>query len=158
MSVFTISPCLFTCEIKQWAPIIASFVSNKELKIALDEKGRAMDKYKNYPIDINRSLIISCLDLILKCAKYEQVKISDCDDCDLFLEICANTVGARQIVVATKQTYPHLDFIDNNTIRRNGKTISMFDKDEAFTKISQTQNVNIGCVNNSVFTATGNIH
>lgn len=160
MSVYTISPCLFQCEIQQWAPIIASFVSvsHRNLKIALDRHGRAMDKYKEIPSPINREIAIKFLDLILMCNKYEIIDTGHPSDDELFLEICAKTVGTHEIIVRTKQAYPHLNFIGNNTVEHNGTHIDMYDKDEAAAKLERQPVVSIGTISDSIVTAMGDVH
>ncbi len=158
MSVYTISPCLFQCEVQQWAPIIAHFISDGALKIALDRDGRAMELYKTAPIKENKELVISCFDLITKCNKYEQIAIGQPSDDELFLEICAKTVGTHEIIVRTKQAYPHLNFIGNNTVEHNETHIDMYDKDEAAARLTQQPAVSIGSVSGSIFTATGNVN
>lgn len=157
MSVYTISPCLFQCEVQQWAPIIANFISNGALKIALDRDGRAIDQYKTAPIKENKELVISCLDLITKCNKYEHIAIDQPTDGELFFEICANTVGSHELIVQTKQAYPYLNFIGDNTVEHKGTPIVIYDKDEAAVKLKQPA-VSIGTVSNSIFTATGNVN
>ena len=158
MSVYTISPCLFQCEVQQWAPIIAKFISDGALKIALDRDGRAMDRYKTQPINENKELVISCLDLITKCKKYEHIAIDQPTDDELFFEICAKTVGSHEIIVRTKQAYAHLHFVGNNTIEHNGTHIGIYDKDEAPAKLNPQSAVSIGTVIDSIFTATGNVN
>lgn len=158
MSVYTISPCLFQCEVQQWAPIIAHFISDGALKIALDRDGRAMDRYKTAPIKENKELVISCLDLITKCNKYEHIAIDQPTDDELFFEICVKTVGSHKIIVRTKQAYPHLNFIGDNTVEHNGTHIDIYDKDEAPAKLNPQPAVSIGTVSGSIFTAAGDVN
>lgn len=158
MSTYTISPCLFQCDVQQWGPIVTSFVANPHLKIALDCHGRAMDRYKTAPIKENKELMISCLDLIAKCNKYEQIAIGDPAEDELFLDICANTVGSHEIIVRTKQAYPHLHFTGSNTIEHKGAHIVMYDKDEAPAHLCQQPSVHIGTVTDSTFSVTGDVN
>jgi len=158
MSVYTISPCLFQCNVQQWAPIITKFISDGALKIALDCGGYAMERYKTAPLEENKEQMISCLDLILKCNKYENIEIGQTSDDELFLEICAKTVGTHEIIVRTKQAYPHLNFIGNNTVEHNGTHIDMYDKDEAAAKLERQPVVSIGTISDSIVTAMGDVH
>lgn len=156
MSVYTLSPCLFQCEVQQWAPLVTSFVSNRNLKIALDRHGRAIDRYNE--IQVNREHVITCLDLISKCNKYEIIDIDRPDDDELFFEICAKTVGSHKIIVRTKQAYPHLNFIGDNTVVHNGTHIEIYDKDEAPAELNPQTAVSFGTVCDSIFTVTGDVN
>lgn len=48
MSTYTVSPCLFDCVNQQdTLKVFYSFITENGMKIALDSKGLALDKYKS---------------------------------------------------------------------------------------------------------------
>lgn len=157
MSIYTISPCLFQCGLATWSKILAYFITNLDLKIALDSCGKAMETYSSLDIPDKYDLI-SIFSILDKISKIEQIKI-DSNSSDLFIEICCKTVGEHNIIVQTKQNFGHLTFITPNTIDINGVRITIYDNGEIISKFSQfTQSINIGNVSESTFTGFGNIN
>lgn len=159
MSVYTISPCLFQCGLATWSTILAHFITNSDLKLALDSQGKAMDKYSSLEIPDKYDLL-SVLSILGKISKIEKITINNKDDHDLFIDICCNTIGEHNIIVQTKQNFGHLNFIDSNTIDINNNVqIKIYDNGEIISKFSPpTQLINIGNISESTFTGFGNIN
>lgn len=87
MSIYTISPCLLQkSDEANVIKIILSFITNETLKIALDDKSLALDKYSKVLNDKYTSTLACWLDNITIFRKYESIKIDNIGvDDDIFL-------------------------------------------------------------------------
>ena len=157
MSVYTISPCVSQGEYKECMKILSSFITQDDLKIAIDSKGYAIEVYKS--LTGNQYDFFKLIEIILNCCKYENIDIGGISNTTyLFFEICKNTVGQHDIIVNSRQQYAHLNYIDTNIVNYKGIHIHLHTTNEAINKFTNPIMVNVGQVNNSVFTANGNIN
>lgn len=157
MGVYTISPCIFQGEYKECMKILSSFITLDSLKIAIDLKGYATEAYKSLTGD--KYDFFKLIEIILNCHKYENINTGEISNIAyLFFEICKNTVGQHDIIVNSKQQYAHLNYIDTNIVDYEGVHIHLYTTNEAINKFTNPIMVNVGQVNNSVFTAYGNIN
>ena len=77
MSTFTVSPCLFDCANQpETLRVFYSFVTENGMKLALDNKGLALDKYNSLIETKKLHMLSSWLDLISNMNKFSSVKIN----------------------------------------------------------------------------------
>lgn len=77
MSTFTVSPCLFDCaDQPETLRVFYSFVTENGMKLALDNKGLALDKYNSLIETKKLHMLSSWLDLISNMNKFSSVKIN----------------------------------------------------------------------------------
>lgn len=157
MSVYTISPCISQGEYKEYMKILSSFITQDDLKIAIDSDGYAIEEYKSLTGD--KYDFFKLIEIILNCHKYENINTGEISNIAyLFFEICKNTVGQHDIIVNSRQQYAHLNYINTNIADYKGVHIHLYTPNEVINKFVNQTMVNVGQVNNSVFTANGHIN
>lgn len=158
MSIYTISPCLLQkSDEANVIKIILSFITNETLKIALDDKSLALDKYSKVLNDKYTSTLACWLDNITIFRKYESIKIDNIGvDDDIFLEICRNTFGSKHnMLVGSKQNFKGYPIISNHSISYKEDEIYLYDPEEAISFINNK--LYIENVKDSCITESGNI-
>ena len=158
MSTYTVSPCLFDCVNQQdTLKVFYSFITENGMKIALDSKGLALDKYKSLIETKKLHLLSSWLDLISYTHKFSTVRISsNIDEEKLFLEICSKTFGEQILLVGTRQNFVEYDQLSEKSIRYNGIEIELLESCDVLKCLVKPKMV-IHKVENSSITENGNI-
>lgn len=158
MSTFTVSPCLFDCaDQPETLRVFYSFVTENGMKLALDNKGLALDKYNSLIETKKLHMLSSWLDLISNMNKFSSVKINpNIAEKNLFLEICSKTFGAQILLVGTRQNFVDFNQLSEMSISYNGVEIELFESCDILQYLEKPKMV-IHRVENSSITGNGDV-
>lgn len=157
MSTYTISPCLLSIEKESYInKIILRFLTEDQLKIAIDNHAFALEEYNQVIKKSKHAEMLSYwLGQIADTQKYDKITIED-NPKNLFLDICKNTFGIHKLLVDSKQNFCSYSINSENSILYDSTHIYIYDKDEAIIELTPQQMI-IHSVTDSNITGTGNI-
>jgi hypothetical protein len=139
MNLFTICPNFinFVGDEKnvKYFPILLYFTLDNSDKVSLDSSGKALEHYKTIALKFENIRfwikILSDLDSSYELIEIDKRKFENI--VDLFIEICSNSFGSKNMIVQTKQHYVNYENILHQ------KNIVLFDKDEIRDKLFGNQ-------------------
>ncbi len=163
MNLYVISPCLLQ-DIKDkqyYSKILFVFASDNSLKVAIDNNGVLLSSYEAIAEKNKDITMMGWLDLMSKrpCSFERILEIGPGTDLNkVHLLVCSNIAGViKPMIVYTKQSFKHFEFISDNQILYEGDTITLFDRDEAIQKID-TKKICIDKIEGSSITMQGNVN
>jgi len=118
--------------------LLWAFTQSNSHKVAKDNKGRLLDRYKALILSERLHHILIWIDLMEKIpASFETIEIDhEPSDEELYLLISKNINGAKNIVVSSHQEWKKFKYSENtNSFFYAGSVLEVLDRDEALNEI-----------------------
>jgi len=124
--------------------LLWTFTQSNSHKVAKDDKGKLLDKYKNLISSGNFHHILTWIDLMEKIpSSFVTIEVDyPVSDEDLYLMISKNVNGSKKIIVSSHQEWKKYKYIiEGNIIHYEGENLDIIDRDEALEELIPGKNI-----------------
>jgi len=124
--------------------LLWAFTQSNSHKVAKDNKGKLLDKYKTLIATENLHHILTWIDMMEKIpASFVTIEIdNEPSDEELYLMISKNINGTKKIIVSSHQEWKKFKYLENNNaIEYNDTILEIVDRDEALDEVIPGKNI-----------------